>query len=245
MANNQIMNKEDYIIELEQQVDHVFDIETCSMLEAHLSLVLEANQTTNITNIKGLEEARYLHVYDSLLGLKHLLDSPKGCILDIGSGAGYPGVPLVIASRWQGVLIDAVKKKAEILSRFIWRLGLEGLVRVEATRAEKMAIQEPGGFTAVCARAVSHLGVIAELAAPLLVNGGKLIAYKGPKAYQELEESKDVLKVLGFSIVGCDEYEIPYKCEKRVIACLIKTQEPKLKLPRHDGFAQKKPLYKR
>ena len=95
-----------------------------SLIERHLSLVIEANKTTNLTRIDNMDEAMLLHVEDSLAGLEELEQAPSGDYADIGTGAGYPGIPLAIASGRKTTLVDARQKKIKILEGIIKELGL-------------------------------------------------------------------------------------------------------------------------
>ena len=95
------------------------------LLKRHLELVIEANKTTNITRISSWEDGMVLHVQDSLLGLDALNACPEGRYADIGTGAGYPGIPLAIETGRPTLLVDSVQKKVQILDGFIEELGLE------------------------------------------------------------------------------------------------------------------------
>lgn len=97
------------------------------LLEKHLSLVIEANKATNITRISSWEDGMLLHVKDSLLGLDALNACPAGRYADIGTGAGYPGIPLAIESGRETLLVDSVAKKVQILDGFISELGLQNV----------------------------------------------------------------------------------------------------------------------
>lgn len=123
------------------------------LLEKHLSLVIEANKTTNITRISSWEDGMLLHVKDSLLGLDALNACPTGRYADIGTGAGYPGIPLAIESGRETLLVDSVAKKVQILDGFISELGLQN-VSTYAGRIEDLGRERPGQFTAITARFV-------------------------------------------------------------------------------------------
>ena len=97
------------------------------LLKRHLELVIEANKTTNITRISSWEDGMVLHVQDSLLGLDALNACPEGRYADIGTGAGYPGIPLAIETSRPTLLVDSVQKKVQILDGFIEELGLDNV----------------------------------------------------------------------------------------------------------------------
>ena len=142
------------------------------LLEKHLKLVIEANKTINITRISSWEDGMLLHVKDSLLGLDALNACPEGRYADIGTGAGYPGIPLAIETGRDTLLVDSVSKKVRILDTFIDELGLNN-VSTYAGRIEDLGKEQRGQFAAVSARALSRLSVLLELASPLLMRGGR------------------------------------------------------------------------
>ena len=124
------------------------------LLQRHLELVLEANKKTNITRISSWDEGMVLHVQDSLLGLEELSEAPDGWYADIGTGAGYPGIPLAIETGRKTLLVDSVGKKTAILDSFIGELGLDQ-VSTYTGRIEDLAREHPYEFTAITAR-LSH-----------------------------------------------------------------------------------------
>lgn len=209
------------------------------LLEKHLQLVLEANQITNITAIRDYSEGWRLHVLDSFHGLPELNESPAGPFADMGSGAGYPGIPLAIETGREVLLIDSVQKKAKILESFTEALGLEN-VSVSGERIETVSEQYPAYFAAVTARALSKLSVLMELASPLLQLHGHLICYKAQVEDEELQHALSLQKKLGYQLFS-DRLIEEDDLIRRIIV-FEKVAKPSLKLPRHIGFAQKKPL---
>ncbi len=209
------------------------------LLEKHLKLVIEANKTTNITRISSWEDGMLLHVQDSLLGLDALNACPEGRYADIGSGAGYPGIPLAIESGRETLLVDSVAKKVRILDGFIEELGLDN-VSTYAGRIEDLGKEQRGQFSAVSARALSRLSVLLELASPLLKQNGRLICFKANVEQDEFDHANEVAKKVGMKLVDDQSYDLgDYR---RRILSYQKIENSKIKLPRHVGFAQKKPL---
>ena len=209
------------------------------LLEKHLKLVIEANKTTNITRISSWEDGMLLHVKDSLLGLDALNACPEGRYADIGTGAGYPGIPLAIETGRDTLLVDSVSKKVRILDTFIDELGLNN-VSTYAGRIEDLGKEQRGQFAAVSARALSRLSVLLELASPLLKRGGRLICFKANVDSDELEHADVVAKQVGMKLVDDKLFELN-EYQRRILS-YEKIAESKIKLPRHVGFAQKKPL---
>ena len=211
-----------------------------SLIKQHLALVIEANKTTNLTRIDTTDEAMLLHVEDSLVGLKELNEAPEGPYGDLGSGAGYPGIPLAIATNRQTTLIDSRQKKMLILDGIITELGLSNQISTYAGRAELLAHTQGGRYAALTARALAKLSVLMELASPLLEKGGHLICYKANLEDSELTHARQVQKTTGMKFQS--ERDVQLSEFSRKIIVFEKTSKPTIKLPRQEGQAQKNPL---
>lgn len=207
----------------------------------HLDLVIEANKTLNLTRIADREEGVVLHVEDSLSGLPEMGNAPEGRYADIGSGAGYPGIPLAIASGRKTLLVDSRLKKMQCVDHMIHELGLEDLISVYAGRAELLARKESGSFAVITARALSRLNVLMELAAPLLTKGGHLICYKSSVEEEEYDDAKRVGDIVGMRIISDRSFNILDTYKRRILV-FERFKSSKIKLPRQEGMAQKKPL---
>lgn len=207
------------------------------MLAAHANLVLEANEQLNLTRITEPRAVLALHIVDSLAFLP-LAGPLTGRIVDIGSGAGFPGIPLAILG-YDVVLCESVRKKAAFLESTVEALELP--IRVAPLRAEEMAASEPASAEVVIARAVSSLAALVELAAPLLRKGGRLLALKGSPAEAEIEEAQLAAGICGLEAAAGCSYELPTG-EARSLFIYTKIAQPRLKLPRRPGMAQRHPL---
>lgn len=217
------------------------DADQRSRIDQHLKLVLEANKTTNITRIESLESAEVLHIEDSLAAYQECLQAPEGRYADIGSGAGYPGIPMAIATGRETVLVESVKKKADLLNRFSRELGLSPRVAVYAGRAEELAADQPESFSLVTARALTALPSLLELAAPLLSINGQLVAYKARSISDELAWAESIQDKLGMKLVSQRPVLLSDGETQRTILVYQKVSEPQVKLPRRPGMAQKRP----
>lgn len=209
------------------------------LLKRHLELVIEANKTTNITRISTWDEGMLLHVEDSLVGLPEVEEAPEGRLVDIGSGAGYPGIPLAIESGRATLLADSVGKKTAILASMVEELGLDN-VEVYTGRIEDLAREKAGVFAVVTARALAQLSVLMELASPLLQDGGRLVCYKANVSDEELQHALSLQERLGMSLVSDRTVELGDAC-RRIIS-FEKSGRPQINLPRKTGMAQKRPL---
>ena len=208
----------------------------------HLNMVIEANKTTNITRIDTLEEGMILHIEDSLSALPEIENAPAGRYGDLGSGAGYPGIPIALSTKRETTLIEARKKKADILDSFIRDLEISDYVRVFNGRAELLARKEAKRYSVLTARALSKLSVLMELASPLLNKGGLLVCYKAQISDEEYGNARRVEKMTGLEMVSDRELQLSDGITKRRIVCFEKKSKGTLKLPRKEGMAQKNPL---
>lgn len=212
------------------------------LMRKHLKLVLEANKVTNLTRINDEEEATILHIEDSLAGLQELQAAPEGRYADIGTGGGFPGIPLAIASGRNTLLVDSVKKKMAILDDVIDELGLSGTVSTYAGRIEELAKESPAEFSVVTARALSRISVLMELANPLLFLGGMLICYKANIESEELAHALSLQEKLGMKLLSDRSFVLSDGKTQRRIVVFEKIGKAEISLPRRVGMAQKKPL---
>lgn len=216
------------------------DDHTQQLIRRHLALVLEENETLNLTRIVNQEEAEVLHIEDSLKALEALEAAPSGRYGDLGTGGGYPGIPLAIASGRETMLIDSRKKKIEAVQAMVEKLGLEG-VNTFAGRAELLGRQQPESFAVLTARALAKLPVLLELASPLLIPGGRLICYKANLEKEELDDALRVKPQTGMALISDEEMDLKGGFHRRLLV-FEKTEKPQMKLPRREGEAQKNPL---
>ena len=213
-----------------------------ALFEKHLQLVIEANKTTNLTRIDDVEKARILHIEDSLAALQEINAAPRGEYADIGSGAGYPGIPLAIATGRKTTLVDSVKKKAAFLEKFVDELGLKDTVSVYGGRVEELSLERPKSFSVITARAFSSLASILELTNPLLQRHGWVICYKAHVSKEEYDHVAALEDLLGMRLVSDREIMLSDAETYRRILVFEKEHTAKVKLPRRNGMAQKKPF---
>lgn len=206
----------------------------------HLELVIKANEKVNLTRISDFDEGLLLHIEDSLAAILEMNEAPEGLYGDMGSGAGYPGIPLAVATGRQTVLIDARKKKMDTMASIIEELGLKDQVQVYAGRAELLAKSQKGEFAVLTARALSKLSILMELAAPLLQKNGMLVCYKAHLEEEELKRALEVQRLLGMEFHSDRSFKLGD--HDRRILTFVKSGKPKMRLPRQEGQAQKNPL---
>ena len=207
----------------------------------HLDLVLQANKTTNLTRILNIEEAAVLHILDSLVLLPYIHEAPEGALLDMGTGAGFPGIPLTIASGRKATYIDSVGKKVDAVNSFVKGLGLKHAHAVH-DRLEEYARNHKKQFAVVTARALAPLPVLVEYAAPYLKDGGLFVITKGNPSDQELSSGMSAAKICGFTQLLNDSIDLPCGLGHREFIVLKKTHPASVSLPRANGMAKKNPL---
>ena len=213
-------------------------------LRDHLSLVIEANKTTNITRIDTWDSGWLLHVEDSLVGVDEVSSAPTGALADLGSGAGFPGIPLAIITGRDVTLVESVGKKASLLTEFSTALGIDNQVQVYSGRAEQLSSEQPRGFAVVTARALSSLPSLMELASPLLMQGGNLVCYKSSDIDEELAAALPIQEKLAMYYIGKRDVVLSDGETRRSIVVFKKEGQPLVKLPRREGQAQRKPYRK-
>lgn len=208
----------------------------------YLSRILEINETTNLTRISSPAEAEVLHIEDSLVGLPEVSDCPPGLYGDLGSGGGFPGVPLALATGRETILVDSVKKKMALVGSVVEDLGLSEQIATYDGRIEDLAKERPEAFSVLTARALSRLVSLLELASPLLRKGGRLVCYKAQLSPEELEEALAIQDLVGMKLISQRSTVLSDMETTRSIVVFEKTSRPRLKLPRRIGLAQKNPL---
>lgn len=212
------------------------------VLVQHLEWLLEETKRVNLTSISDPPTALRLHTLDALAALPEIEDAPSGRLLDIGTGGGFPGLPLAVAANRHALLLDSVKKKASALQAFVDEANLAALIQIGSIRAEELAATSPGQFSVVTARAVGELPALVELAAPLLGDSGVLVALKAQIQQDELDRGVKVGALVGMTMTGMRTLRLLEGGEERSIITFRRTSTSKVPLPRRTGLAQKRPL---
>ncbi len=218
-------------------------LERAELLIKYNDLVMEKNKVTNLTGIKDLQESMIKNIYDSLTVYDKKYFPEQGRILDLGTGAGFPGVVLaILRPDMQVVLMDAIRKKLSFIQEAVELLCLRN-VEVVHSRAEDAAIQPVyrDAFDVVTARAVKSLPVISEWALPFVKKGGFFAAMKGPGAETELGESQSILHCMHASVDAVKELTLP-SGEQRAILYIKKNGVTPTRFPRKAGEAERHPI---
>ncbi|MDE7011570.1 MAG: 16S rRNA (guanine(527)-N(7))-methyltransferase RsmG, partial [Oscillospiraceae bacterium] len=161
----------------------------------------------NLTAITEPEDVARLHLLDSLYLLKS--GGLGKTVVDVGTGAGFPGMPLAIAApSIEVTLLDSLGKRIAFLEEAAGALGIQNVKCVQA-RAEEFAVEKRESFDGAVSRAVAALPVLCELCLPLVKVGGVFVAMKSSHTEEEIEQAKRAVKLLGGRIVSVEDYRIP------------------------------------
>ena len=215
--------------------------EAVPALEAFSALLLERNQVMNLTAITEPKDVAALHLLDSL-ALVGLAGLERQNVVDVGTGAGFPGVPLAIAlPELRVTLLDSLGKRVNFLQESCGKLGLNN-VRCIHGRAEEFALKHREGFDVAVSRAVAALPVLCELCLPFIKAGGKFLAMKSTNSDEELSQAAHAIKLLGGRVSAVEDYTIPgTEVTHRLI--VIEKLAPTLKgYPRRWAKIQSAPL---
>lgn len=215
----------------------------CRQFARYYELLCDWNTRMNLTAITAVQEALEKHFLDSLLLLEDVRFAPGETLIDVGTGAGFPGIPLAIACPGLEVtLLDSLKKRVGFLDAVISELGLAN-ARACHDRAELFAkrAENRDAYDWVTARAVARLPLLAEYCLPFLRVGGTFIACKGPDGSNELAEAAKALDELQATHQRTCVHRLPGG-ETRDILLITKTGPTPARFPRKPGAASKNPL---
>ena len=204
------------------------------------ALLLEKNKVMNLTAVTEPTEVVTRHFLDCAALAPHMPQG--GRVLDVGTGAGFPGMPLaILCPETEFVLLDALRKRIDFLNEVIAELGLTNVTAVHA-RAEDYARDNRGTFDLAVSRAVADLRVLSELALPMVKVGGAFLAMKAEDCTEEVETAANARMILGAPDAEVLHYTVPFDEVSRAIVRLQKTQETPEKYPRRFKKIQTSPL---
>lgn len=203
----------------------------------------EKNKVMNLTAISGEEEVYTLHFLDCLALFKYH-DFKNESIIDIGSGAGFPGLPVKIAEPSVNLtMLDAQQKRINFLSETCDNIGLDGVNCIHA-RAEEAAFEKEmrGKFDCAVSRAVARLNVLCELCMPFVKTGGYFFAMKSVDSGEEIDEAKKAITTLGGELEAINDYTIPGTDVTHRVVVIKKVKETPSGYPRRFSKISKSPI---
>ena len=216
--------------------------EASSRFDSYYKRLVSVNEVMNLTAITEHDEVYNKHFLDSLMIVKALDLSKEFSLCDVGSGAGFPSIPLAIVSNNAKItIIDALNKRINFLNDLVTELGLTNVVALHE-RAEDFAKVKREAFDVVTARAVARLNVLSELCLPLTRVGGYFIAMKGQDGKNELSEAKNAIETLGGKFERVISLELPDSAGARDIIIIKKVKETPKKYPRAFSKIKERPL---
>lgn len=225
--------------------DIILNNEEEEKLEQYYKLLLEWNQKVNLTSIIERKDVIWKHFLDSSLIMKSNLwkKNEKQNVLDVGTGAGFPGMVLAILNpEKEFVLLDSLKKRVDFLKLTAEQLQLQNVTAVHG-RAEVYGRKENfrNQFDFVVSRAVAELPVLMEYCIPFVKKNGYFVSYKGKKQEEEVSRSANAMNELTAQFDHIDQYELR-EGEKRYLLFIKNCYETNEKYPRKEGKPKKKPL---
>lgn len=208
----------------------------------YMNLLLEWNEKINLTAITEYNDIILKHFIDSITISKYI--DKYSYIVDVGTGAGFPGIPLkIIRNDIKIVLVDSLNKRIKFLDEVIDELHLQNIKTVHA-RAEEFGRNKEyrEKFNIATSRAVANLSTLSEYMIPLVKVGGKSICMKGKDIKQELEEASNAIEILGGEISNIEEFKLANNDISRNIISILKVKSTPSKYPRKAGTPGKEPI---
>ena len=235
---------EKFVFDLQKQSIELSNIQT-KQFRQYYHLLMEWNQKINLTAITEPEEVYYKHFYDSLtLTMTYPNVAGNFAMIDVGSGAGFPGIPLkILHPELKITFLDSLNKRIKYLQTITDELRLRDCKFVHG-RAEEVAHRPEyrEAFDFAVARAVAKIAVLNELCLPFIRVKGCFYAMKGPDVEMELKEAKKSLQILKAKINNTIELKLPHDYGKRTIIEIKKTDRIPRQYPRKPGTPSKMPL---
>ena len=237
--NNDFKNK---LSKLLEEINIEIKEEEINKFYNYMNLLLEWNEKINLTAITEEDDIILKHFVDSVTIYKYIED--KKSVADIGTGAGFPGIPLaILKNKNEFTLVDSLNKRVNFLNDIKEKIFLENITNIHA-RAEEFGQNKKyrENFDTAVSRAVANLSVLVEYLLPIVKVGGKIICMKGSNIEEELKDAEFAISKLGGKVVLRDEFYLPQSDIKRNIIIIEKIKNTPSKYPRKAGTPAKEPL---
>lgn len=238
------MSREDTLIEAARKLDIDLTNVQVKQLIKYYEILVEWNSFMNLTGITEYDEVVVKHFIDSLLVVKAFDIDKVSTVIDVGTGAGFPGIPLkIVYPHLKIVLLDSLNKRIKFLNEVIMQLGITDIETIHG-RAEDYGNDKKyrEKFDLCVSRAVANLATLSEYCIPFVKKGGYFIPFKSGKITQEVEEARKAVKLLGGMIENVVPSQLPDTDIERSFVIINKKECTKKMYPRSAGKPSKEPL---
>lgn len=233
------MHKEEFVSALKELGIGITE-EQLNKLDTYYKMIIDYNSHTNLTRITKEDEVYLKHFYDSLT-LTKAINLDNQTLLDVGTGAGFPGLVLkIVFPNLKVTLVDSLNKRIVFLNSVIEKLGLTNIIAIHS-RAEEYAVNNKESFDIVTSRAVANLNTLSELCIPMVREGGYFISMKSD-AHEEIKVANNAIKTLGGVIKDTIIFSLPFDSGLRTLIKIQKVSKTASKYPRKFSEIKKKPL---
>ena len=239
------MKKEEFFEKMQEKsrdLDIYFLVEQLEQFFVYMNLLIEWNEKMNLTAIIDPDEIILKHFIDSITILNKMENGSK--VVDVGTGAGFPGIPLSIMNPTLKItLVDSLNKRLIFLQEVVDKLNLKNIEIVHA-RAEEFGQNKKyrESFDIATSRAVANLSTLSEYLIPLVKVNGKVISMKAADAHDEIKDAKKAIEILGGKIEKIDEFNLPQSDIGRTVITIKKETQTPSKYPRKPGTPSKEPI---
>lgn len=227
-----------------EALDIVLDQEQIDQFDEYYEILVEWNKVMNLTGITEYQEVVEKHFLDSLSIVKVMDMDQAERVIDVGTGAGFPGIPLKIAfPKLDIVLLDSLNKRIRFLDHVIEELGLEGIRTIHG-RAEDFARDGKyrERFDLCVSRAVANLSSLSEYCLPYVKVGGRFVSYKSGDIEEEVNDASKAIALLGGKKERIEKFQLPDTDIQRSFVVIGKTKNTQKRYPRKAGMPTKEPL---
>ncbi|MCI9024761.1 MAG: 16S rRNA (guanine(527)-N(7))-methyltransferase RsmG [Dorea sp.] len=227
-----------------EALDIVLDQEQIDQFDEYYEILVEWNKVMNLTGITEYQEVVEKHFLDSLSIVKVMDMDQVERVIDVGTGAGFPGIPLKIAfPKLDIVLLDSLNKRIRFLDHVIEELGLEGIRTIHG-RAEDFARDGKyrERFDLCVSRAVANLSSLSEYCLPYVKVGGRFVSYKSGDIEEEVNDASKAIALLGGKKERIEKFQLPDTDIQRSFVVIRKTKNTQKRYPRKAGMPTKEPL---
>ena len=237
--NDDFKNK---MIELSKKINVQLNDEQIKKYFEYMTLLLDWNEKINLTAITEMDDVILKHFIDSMTIFKYIENEES--IIDVGTGAGFPGIPIAIMKKDVKItLLDSLNKRINFLNEVCSELKINNVETIHG-RAEEIGKNKEHRekYDIAVSRAVANMSTLSEYLIPLVKIGGKCICMKGSEIEQELEQAKFAIKELGGKIEKVEKFTLPDSDMERNIIIIKKIKETSNKYPRKAGMPSKDPI---